>query len=258
MSGLDIERVTVRLDGNLIIDGIDCEAPPGAVTALIGPNGSGKSTLLHALAIVLPAAAGVIRFDGKELRSLPRRERARTVALVEQGAATELSLTVADVVGLGRIPHLGPFADESDADREAVRAALRTVRMEDFANRDITALSGGERQRVLLARALAQDPRLLLLDEPTNHLDIAAQLETLALLGALAARGVTVVAALHDLTLAAGWSDHVLVLNGGRVVASGPTTATLTPELIDDVYGVTAELIERPGSRPTIAFSRRD
>jgi iron complex transport system ATP-binding protein len=257
MSGLEIERVAVRLDGNLIIDGIDCEAPEGAVTALIGPNGSGKSTLLHTLAVVLPAASGVIRFDGDDLRAMHRRERARTVALVEQGAATELSLTVADVVGLGRLPYLGAFADESADDHAAVEMALRAVHMEGFANRDITSLSGGERQRVLLARALAQDPRLLLLDEPTNHLDIAAQLETLALLGTLAENGVTVVAALHDLTLAAGWSDHVIVLSGGRVVASGATTATLTPELIDDVYGVRAEILERPGLRPTIAFSRR-
>lgn len=258
MSGLEVEAVSVRRDGNLIIDGVTCEIPPGAVTALVGPNGSGKSTLLHTLAAVLPAAAGVIRFDGDELPSMHRRERARTVALVEQDAATELSLTVADVVALGRFPHLGLFADETAHDRDAVDVALRAVRMEGFARRDITSLSGGERQRVLLARALAQDTRLLLLDEPTNHLDIAAQLETLALLTALAERGVTVIAALHDLTLAAGWSDHVVVLDRGTVVASGATTQTLTPALIDEVYGVRAELIERPGLRPTIAFSRRD
>ncbi|MBX3091985.1 MAG: ATP-binding cassette domain-containing protein [Cryobacterium sp.] len=258
MSGLEIERVTVRLDGNLVIDGIDCTAPPGAVTALIGPNGAGKSTLLHALAVVLSAESGVIRFDGDELSAMPRRQRALTIALVEQGATTELALTVADVVALGRIPHLGMFGEETAADREIVTDALRVVGMETFATRDVTALSGGERQRVLLARALAQDPALLLLDEPTNHLDISAQLETLTLLGDLASRGVTVIAALHDLTLAAGWSDHVIVLDHGRVVASGPTTSTLTPELIGEVYGVRAEVIERPGERPTIAFTRID
>ncbi len=258
MSGLELERVTVRLDGRVIVDGIDCTAPSGAVTALIGPNGSGKSTLLNALAVVLPTSAGVIRFAGDDLHAMNRRARARTIALVEQDATTELSLTVTDVVALGRLPHTGLFAEESAADRDIIRAALHSVHMEDFAERDVTALSGGERQRVLLAKALAQDPQLLLLDEPTNHLDIAAQLETLGLLGDLASSGVTVIAALHDLTLAAGWSDHVIVISKGRVVASGATAEILTPSLIEKVYGVRAEILTRKGARPTIAFSRRD
>ncbi len=258
MSGLWTERLTVHRDGQLIIDGIDCQAPSGAVTALIGPNGSGKSTLLHALATVLPSSSGVIRFDGDDLAGMHRRTRARTTALVEQDASTELSLTVAEVVALGRIPHQGLFAEESDADRAICRAALETVNMSDFASRDVTGLSGGERQRILLARALAQEPRLLLLDEPTNHLDISAQLATLALLHELAEKGVTVIAALHDLTLAAGWSDRVIVLASGRVVAAGATATTLTPQLIDEVYGVRAELVTRKGHRPTMAFSPRD
>lgn len=258
MTGLNVERLVVRRDGSLIIDGVDCVAPPGALTALIGPNGSGKSTLLLALASVLAASHGSMLFDGAELGTMPRRQRAQTVALVEQDASTELSLSVTDVVGLGRIPHQGMFADESSADRSVARSALEAVGMTGFADRDITTLSGGERQRVLLAKALAQEPSLLLLDEPTNHLDISAQLDTLTLLRTLAERGVTVVAALHDLTLAAGWSDHVIVLAGGRVVASGPTLDTLTPHLIDEVYGVRAEIVRREHHRPTIAFGPRE
>ena len=257
MSGLGIERLTVHRDGHLIIDGIDCTAPSGAVTALIGPNGSGKSTLLHALATVLARSSGVIRFDGNDLATMPRRARARTIALVEQDASTELSLSVTEVVALGRIPYQGLFADETEDDRAIARAALETVGMTSFADRDVTELSGGERQRVLLARALAQEPHLLLLDEPTNHLDISAQLDTLALLHELAAKEVTVIAALHDLTLAAGWSDHVIALAHGRVVAAGATADTLTPHLIDEVYGVRAEIMTRKGHRPTIAFSPR-
>ncbi|MCC6270598.1 MAG: ATP-binding cassette domain-containing protein [Microbacteriaceae bacterium] len=257
MSGLEAERLTVHRDGHLIIDGINCSAPPGTVTALIGPNGSGKSTLLHALATVLASSSGVIRFDGEDLAAMRRRARARTISLVEQDASTELSLSVAEVVALGRIPYQGLFADESDDDRAITQAALETVGMTAFAHRDVTGLSGGERQRVLLARAIAQEPRLLLLDEPTNHLDISAQLETLALLQKLAERHVTVIAALHDLTLATGWSDHLIVLDRGRVVAAGPTASTLTPTLIDDVYGVRAEIVTRDGHRPTIAFSPR-
>jgi iron complex transport system ATP-binding protein len=259
--GIELERVSVRLDGALIVDGIACDVPAGAVTALIGPNGAGKSTLLHAIAGVLRTVgepAPVVRFAGDDLLGMPRRARARTLALVEQDASTELSLTVAEAVGLGRIPYQGVFADDSGRDRELVHEALAAVGMDAFAERDVTGLSGGERQRVLLARALAQEPRLLLLDEPTNHLDIAAQLSTLELLRSLAAGGVTVLAALHDLTLAAGWSDHVVVLAHGRVVASGPTASTLTPELIEEVYRVRAEVLRRPGRRPTIVFSPRD
>jgi len=261
--GLEVERVTVRIDGTLIIDGVDCAAPAGAVTALIGPNGAGKSTLLHTVAGVLPVAAphgdgSGIRFDGDDLLTMPRRARARTLALVEQDASTELSLSVAEVVALGRIPYQGPFADESAEDRAIARDALAAVGMTDFADRDVTGLSGGERQRVLLARALAQEPRLLLLDEPTNHLDIAAQLTTLALLRGLAETGVTVLAALHDLTLAAGHADHLIVLAGGRVVAAGPTGETLTPELIGEVYGVVADILHNPRTgRPVVVLSPR-
>ena len=131
--------------------------------------------------------------------------------------------------------------------------------MDGFSDRDFTTLSGGERQRVLLAKALAQQPRLLLLDEPTNHLDISAQLATLRLLSSLARSGVTVLAALHDLGLAAAASDHLVVLRYGRVILAGPTAQILTPELIFDVYGVHALVLPHPNSgRPMIAFSPLD
>ena len=256
MSGLELDRVVVRVDGTLIIDGVDCTAPVGSVTALIGPNGAGKTTLLRAIATVDSTTDGKIRFDDTDLRSLHRRSRARLVALVEQDATTELSLSVAEVVALGRIPYQGLFADQTPEDDDIVTRAIADVDMESFAARDVTELSGGERQRVLLAKALAQSPRLLLLDEPTNHLDIAAQLSVLALLRALAGDGVTVLAALHDLNLAAAYSDHLVVLQHGTVVAAGPTRLTLTPELISAIYGVHADVIPHPRTgRPTIAFS---
>lgn len=256
MSGLELDRVVVRVDGTLIIDGVDCTAPAGSVTALIGPNGAGKTTLLRAIATVDSTTDGEIRFDDTDLRSLHRRSRARLVALVEQDATTELSLSVAEVVALGRIPYQGLFADQTPEDDDIVTRAIADVDMESFAARDVTELSGGERQRVLLAKALAQSPRLLLLDEPTNHLDIAAQLSVLALLRALAGDGVTVLAALHDLNLAAAYSDHLIVLQHGTVVTAGPTRLTLTPELISAIYGVHADVIPHPRTgRPTIAFS---
>jgi iron complex transport system ATP-binding protein len=248
------DRIVVTAGGALLIDGVSVAAPSGALTALIGPNGAGKSTLLRALAAVERPASGTVEFEGTDLLRMPRRQRARLAALVEQDSATDLALPVASVVALGRLPHQSLWARESTD--PIIASALDAVGMTDFAERDFGTLSGGERQRVMLARAMAQEPRLLLLDEPTNHLDIAAQLSVLGLLRGLAGEGITVVAALHDLGLAASYSDHVIVLGGGSVVAAGPTELTLTPALIREVYGVEAVVLQNPVTgRPLIAFS---
>jgi len=255
-TGLDAARIRILAGDRLLIDGVDCTVPVGTISALVGPNGAGKSTLLRALAAVQRPAEGTVAFDGTDLLAAPRRERARIVALVEQDAATETAMTVASVVGLGRLPHQSLWRDDSSDSAGIVAEAIATVDMTDFVDREFGSLSGGERQRVMLARAIAQQPRLLLLDEPTNHLDIGAQLGMLGLLGRLAASGTTVLAALHDLGLAATYSDHVIVLRDGKVVAAGATQSTLTPELIRDVYGVTATVLHNPTTgRPVIALS---
>lgn len=246
MTGLTVDGVTVVVDGTTLVDSASFEAPTGRVTALLGPNGAGKSTLLRSVAGVMRPTAGAVRFDGDDLLEMRCRKRARRVAFVEQDATTELPLTGRAVAALGRTPHEALLGGRDPASSEIVRRALADAGALDFADRVIPSLSGGERQRVLLARALAQQPRLLLLDEPMNHLDLAAQLEVFALLARLAAEGVTVVAALHDLSLAAAHADHVVVLRNGRVVASGDTRQTLTPELIQDVYGVRAAWTTNP------------
>ncbi|MGV8895820.1 MAG: ABC transporter ATP-binding protein [Rhodoglobus sp.] len=254
--GLEASRISIHAGNTVLIDGVDCTIPSGTVSALIGPNGAGKSTLLRTLAAVQQPATGTVAFDGTDLFAMPRRERARLVAFVEQDATTDTAMTVTSVVGLGRLPHQSLFRDDSGDSTAIVAAALHTVEINGFADREFASLSGGERQRVMLARALAQQPTLLLLDEPTNHLDIGAQLEVLGLLGRLAAEGTTVLAALHDLGLAASYSDHVIVLRAGRVVAAGRTAETLTPELIRDVYGVHATVLHNPTTgRPVIALS---
>jgi iron complex transport system ATP-binding protein len=257
--GLDVSRVDIRLDGTLIIDGVDCSVAAGTFSALLGPNGAGKSTLLAVLAGVERAQGGSIRFAGVELHGMPRRQRAQTVSFVEQEASTELALTVRQVVELGRTPYQTLWGDESADDAAVVAAALESTGLTSFAARTFVSLSGGERQRVLLAKALAQEPRLLLLDEPTNHLDVSAQLSTLSLVRSLTGPetgGVTVLAALHDLNLAAAYCDHVIVLRRGRAYAAGPTETVLTPELIRDVYGVRADVLRNPSTgRPVIAFS---
>ncbi len=264
-AGLDAERVSWSVDGRLILDGVDCTAPAGSVSGLLGPNGSGKSTLLRVLAGVRPPSTDPdrdgarVRFDDADLLALPRRQRARVLALVEQDATTDLPLSVLDAVLLGRIPHRSLLTGDSATDRELARAALARVGMAGFADREVATLSGGERQRVHLARALAQEPALLLLDEPTNHLDIAAQLDTMRVLRDLADDGVTVLAALHDLNLAAQTCDHVVVLADGRVVAAGDDVHdVLVPDVLDPVYGVRCEVLTHPRTgRPVLTFEPR-
>jgi iron complex transport system ATP-binding protein len=256
--GLVVEGLVVRAGRHELVHGVDFTAPPGAVTALLGPNGAGKSTILRAVAGVERPATGAVRFRGDDLRTLRRRERARRVAFVEQDAATELPLDVRDVVALGRTPHEPRFGGRDPHGAAEIDGALAAARAQGFADRRFTSLSGGERQRIMLARALAQQPRLLLLDEPTNHLDVSAQLELLDLLRERADRGMTILTALHDLALAADRTDAVVVVADGRVVANGPTQATLSAELIGDVYGVSAQWAENPVTgRPMLALGPR-
>jgi len=256
-AGLVVTGITVRAGTAVLVDDAGFTAPTGTLTALLGPNGAGKSTLLRAVAGIERPAAGTVVFDGDDLLALPRRERARRLALVEQEAGTELPLTVRSVVALGRTPHESLLGGHDPDAAETIVAAMDTAGVAGFADREFTSLSGGERQRVMLARVLAQEPRILLLDEPTNHLDVSAQLEVLGLLGELTAAGTTVIAALHDLTLAASHADTVVVMSRGRVVANGPTAKTLTPKLVRDVYGVDARWIDNPlTGKPLLAVAR--
>jgi iron complex transport system ATP-binding protein len=243
---VEVRELTVRVGERSLVDEVAFDAPVGAFTAVVGPNGAGKSTLLRAVAGIEQVASGMVLHDGVDLLALPRRARARILALVEQDATTELPLTGREVTRLGRSPHESLFGG-GDPDAAAIVAdALARAGATAFADRDITTLSGGERQRVLLARALAQQPRILLLDEPTNHLDLAAQLDMVSLVHALTAQGVTVIAAVHDLSLAAAQADAVVVLADGRIAAHGATEPTLTPALIREVFGVRAEWTRNP------------
>ena len=245
-------EVSWAVGGRLVVDGVSLDPEPGSTTGLLGPNGSGKSSLLRLLAGLRPAASGAVELDGVPMPRVGRREAARRIALVEQDATTETDLTVAEVAGLGRIPHRRGWPSASRADDEAVARALERVGLADRAGDLWRTLSGGERQRAQIARALAQEPRELLLDEPTNHLDIAHRLEVLDLVARLE---VTAVVALHDLNLAAMFCDRLLVLKEGRPVAAGTPGEVVTEELIADVYGVRSEVEPRgPEGRPSVRF----
>ena len=252
MTSLHADGVVRRLGDKVVVDDVTLTLHPGETVGLLGPNGSGKSTLLRLLAGLLAPTAGVVTLDGRPLTELGRRATARRIATVEQNADTQTELTVRDVVSLGRIPHRRAWTPPTTADAEAVTEALRSTGLTDRAGQSWHTLSGGERQRTQIARALAQEPRELLLDEPTNHLDIQHQLDLLELIAGLP---VTTVIALHDLNLAAMYCDRLLVLRDGRAVTEGTPAEVLTPALIEQVYGVHAEVAADPG-HPVIRFLR--
>lgn len=237
--------------GKLIVDGVSLEVAPNRVLGLIGPNGSGKSSLLRLLCRLRKVSSGVVTLDGRDIGDLGRRDLSRRLAFVEQQAATEVALTVCDVVRLGRTPHRAAFAAWSARDEAAVEAALARVGLTERHDQFWHTLSGGERQRVHIARALAQEPRELILDEPTNHLDIQHQLGILALVRRL---GLTCIVALHDLNLAALFCDRIGVLSDGRLVACGPPDEVLTPALIRAVFGVEVAIREGAQGRRYIDY----
>ncbi len=219
----------------------------GEWVALIGPNGAGKTSALRALA-GLVAYEGAIELDGRDARSLGRRERARLVAFVPQKPETPAELTVAEYVLLGRTPHLSYLGSEGRGDRDAAARALQRLDLGHFAERPLGSLSGGELQRAVLARALAQEARILLLDEPTTALDLGRQQLVLELVDSLRADGLTVVSTMHDLTLAGQYADRLFLLDRGAVVADGTAAEVLSAPNVAAHYGAQVRVVEEGGA----------
>jgi iron complex transport system ATP-binding protein len=257
MTALALDKVSVELGGARVVDRLSCAVEPGEWLALIGPNGAGKTTALRAVA-GLVAYEGDIHVLGEHARTLPRTQLARRVALVPQVPLVPVDLTVREYVLLGRTPHLGYFGSEGRSDHRAAEAALEQLDLGPFARRRLDTLSGGERQRATLARALAQDAPLLLLDEPTAALDMGRQQQVLELVDRLrTSRGLTVVSTMHDLTLAGQYADRLLLLDCGRLVASGNADEVLTRALITEHYGAEVEVVDAPGSGFVVVPVRR-
>lgn len=233
---------------NEVLRAVSLAARPGRMLGLIGPNGSGKTTLLRLLHGALNSPTGEVRIDDARLSSLKPRETARQLAVVVQEGVSESTLTVAEMVLLGRTPHLSTFQRSSTQDHAIAAEALRRVGMERLAQRSFTLLSGGERQRVLIARALTQQASHLLLDEPTNHLDIRYQHEVLGLLAGLVDDlATTSVVVLHDLNLAARYCDDLVLLGDGGVAAAGTADEVLRPEVLEPVYGIGVQRVHAEG-----------
>lgn len=247
LPALEARGLRLAYDGRTVIDGLDLRIEPGSVTTLVGANGSGKSTLLKALGRILKPAAGEVLLEGEPITRLATKEVARRLALLPQSPSAPPGMSVRDLVLRGRNPHQTWARPWSPDDADVVDRALEATGLLDVADRDVGALSGGQRQRVWIALVVAQEAATLLLDEPTTFLDLTHQLDVLRLVRRINREsGSTVVMVLHDLSLAARYSDRLIVLHGGGVVADGPPAEVITPATLQLAFGLRARVIPDP------------
>lgn len=248
---ITVQHLQKALGGRPVLRDVTLDIPENKVLGIIGPNGSGKSTLLRCIGRVLRPEGGAVLLDGRLLQDYTPRQSAQSMAMVAQHNTYNFDFTVREVVLMGRSPHKRALQRDTAADFRLVGESLGAVGLAGFEDRCFSCLSGGEQQRVVLARALAQQTPCLLLDEPTNHLDIRYQLQLMDLVRGL---GKTVIAAVHDLNIAALYCDRLVVLQDGAIVAEGTPSEVLTPTLLQKVYGVHARVLPDENGVPYILF----
>ncbi|MBU2694801.1 ABC transporter ATP-binding protein [Pimelobacter sp. 30-1] len=251
---ISAEDLRLAYGDRVVVEGLTTQIPVGTVTTIIGPNGCGKSTLLRAIARLLKPKAGEVLLDGKAITSMRTRDVAKVLGMLPQSPTAPEGLTVADLVAKGRHPHQSWLRQWSRDDVAEVDAALQLTGMQALAGRPVDELSGGQRQRAWISMALAQETDVLLLDEPTTYLDLAHQVEVLDLVDKLHADlRRTVVMVLHDLNLAARYSDHLIVMRDGAIVTSGPPEEVIDAEMLREVFGLESQVLVDPVSlRPLI------
>jgi len=244
---IKLEDVGLGYNHQAVLNNINLKAMPGKVLGLIGPNASGKSTLIKGMTRVISLFSGHIFVDRRDIKNIKREELARLIAVVPQNLVLPEAFTAFEVVLMGRTPHLGLLRYEGREDIAIAWQAMEATKTELFAERRVGELSGGERQRIMIARALTQQPKTILLDEPTAHLDINHQVEILNLVKRLCLeQSLTVIAALHDLNLAAQYCDWLVMLNGGQIHAEGVAQDVLTTQNVKEVYGVEVCIYPHP------------
>jgi iron complex transport system ATP-binding protein len=251
---LELVGISVDIDGRRIVNDVHVDVPDRTFVGLLGPNGSGKSTILKTIYRVNHPEAGQVLLDGRDLLAMRPKDVAQRVAVLAQETTVEFDFTVFEMVMMGRTPHKRAFDRDNDTDRSIVAHAIERVGCEDLAHRSFNTLSGGEKQRVLIARAIAQGADHLILDEPTNHLDIRYQLDVLELVAEL---GVTILAALHDLSLAALFCDTVYLMTDGMIITGGPPASVITTEMVRHAYGADVLVIEHPETGTPHLIPRR-
>ena len=253
MSGVSLAAVSIAYDAGVVVHEIDLEVAAGEWVGLIGPNGAGKTTVLRAVAGLIPYT-GRISIGTRSLTDFKAKDLARRIAFVPQSPQMPAGMSVAQYVLLGRSPHLSYFAREGARDRRVVADVLDRLWLSALAGRPLDRLSGGERQRAVIARALAQESPLLLVDEPTSALDVGRQQEVLELIDRLRAeRGLTVIAAMHDLTLAGQYADRLTLVVGGEVKAVGAPPEVLTEDVIGEHYRAQVRILRLPDAGHVVA-----
>ncbi len=242
---LDVQDITITFGKKHVVSDLSLQAKAGAFIAVIGPNGAGKSSLLRAIAGVIPCSSGTITIEGVSVADMPAPQRANRIAVVPQQTYMPFGFSVRDVVGMARYAFRPWYAAQDENDEAIIDAALQECEITQFADLDASHLSGGEQQRVAVARAIAQQTKVLILDEPTAHLDLHHQAAILRIAHTLTKRGVLVIAAMHDLNLAAASAQHIVLLNNGRVAAQGSPSVVLQQSLIEEVYRTSLVCIPR-------------
>ena len=246
MVKLKVKNVNFNYASVPILKDVCIELDRSEMLGVVGPNGAGKSTLLRCIDRILSPQEGCILLDGEDIKDMHLMELAKKMAYIPQSATQVFPATVFDTVLMGRRPHVGWRSSEEDL--EKVLDTLQMMHIEDLAMRDINEVSGGQQQKIFIACALAQEPDVLLLDEPTSNLDIKHQLEVMDIIkNIVVEKGISAIMAIHDLNLAARYTDRILMMNGGHIYAAGEPSAVLTPENINHAYGVEVEVINHKG-----------
>ena len=246
MSIIQAKDIQVAYDRKIIIDGLSCQLPEGKISTIIGSNGCGKSTLLKAFTRILPTQTGSITLDGQAIAELPTKKVAQKLALLPQSMEATDGITVYDLVSYGRFPHQSGLGRLSPQDRDKIAWALEATRVSEFADWPVDGLSGGQRQRVWIAMALAQDTETIFLDEPTTYLDMNHQLEILELLTELNQAGKTIIMVLHDINLAARFSDWLIAMKDGEIRFQGGVPDVMTPDVLREIFQIEAQIIPDP------------
>jgi len=247
MECITAQQIDIAYDDTLIVKGLDLQIPHGQITSIIGPNGCGKSTVLKAVGRLLKTKSGIVYLNGTDIHMLSTKEVAKQMAILPQTPTAPSGLTVGQLVAYGRFPHQRGFGKLREEDKEIVAWALSVTQVTEFEHREVDTLSGGQRQRVWIAMALAQQTELILLDEPTTYLDLAHQLEVLELLFKLNRnQQVTIVMVLHDLNLAARFSDYMVAIRKGEVVEHGSPEVVMTTRTLHEVFAIDADIMIEP------------
>ncbi|WP_314063295.1 ABC transporter ATP-binding protein [uncultured Vagococcus sp.] len=256
MNRIETQSLDISYDDVLIVEELNLGIPAGKITSIIGPNGCGKSTILKAIGRILKKKAGVVYLNGQDISQLSTREVAQKMAILPQTPTAPSGLTVGELIAYGRFPHQKGFGKLTEEDKQIVAWALSVTKLSEFELREVDSLSGGQRQRVWIAMALAQQTELILLDEPTTYLDLAHQLEVLELLQELNhSQGCTIAMVLHDLNLAARFSDYMVAISRGKVICHGAPEEVFLPEVLREAFHIDAEIIIEPRTQRPICLT---